>query len=236
MAYTIRTPSGQGYQMEAPDEGKLFKGTDGQIYTIQSGKVSVLTPEQALADKYGLGSIASTGNQPATKWNEWLASQGLTTGGAVKTRAYSELGIDPNKLPEYSLPDLAQYGIATNYNNQFKWWENQLSYDDFQKLYSGGNIATEAKGPTEIFGADIPKEISGVGGPKDLQGNLITPADYAKYGITDTKPAAPVTYVNGVAQPAPGAPGASGEAPQTGTQPQYQILNVEAMGKYKPTD
>jgi len=280
MAYTIRTPDGKGYQMEGPEEGKLFKNIAGEVGMIKGGQYYKISPEQELANKYNLGSIASTGDSPAIAWNNWLRSQGLTTGGAVQERAYKELGIDLTKLPEYNTADLYQYGVFTG-------TPQSLSGADAKSGYDMGAFAKAATTPTELTGNAIPKEISGANGPVDAQGNPIASADYAKYGITDTKPAAPVTYVNGVAQPAAGgktnplglvlpnqftpeekaaitkygfdpnqgmdrnqlngllsgnlqqaglAPGASGEAPQTGTQPQYQILNVEAMGKYKPTD
>jgi hypothetical protein len=54
-----------------------------------------------------------------------------------------------------------------------------------------GAFAKAATTPTELTGNAIPKEISGVGGPKDLQGNLITPEKYAEYGITNTQPQTP---------------------------------------------
>ncbi|MFA5125355.1 MAG: hypothetical protein WC473_06085 [Patescibacteria group bacterium] len=184
MAYTIRTPDGKGYQMEAPDEGKLFKDTGGQVGMIKGGQFYKLNAEQELANKYNLGSIASTGDSPAIAWNNWLRSQGLTTGGAVQQRAYQELGIDLTKLPEYNTADLYQYGVFTG-------TPQSLSGADAKSGYDMGAFAKAATTPTELTGNAIPKEISGVGGPKDLQGNLITPEKYAEYGITNTQPQTP---------------------------------------------
>lgn len=235
MAYTIRTPDGKGYQIDAPEEGKLFKDTGGNVYSLKGGQLYSFSAEQALADKYGLGSISSTGTTGNTKWTDWLKSQGLTTGGAVQNRAYSELGIDPSKLSEYNLGDLQSYGVFTMPKNGVL---PTLSTTDTQSNYYSGNLAKAAAAPTEVFGANIPKEISGANGPVTATGEAIKPEDYAKYGITNESAVAP-TYqtkdTSGNVKIATAPPTTvAGGTPQQGT-PEYRAYaesNAPAGTRY----
>lgn len=129
-----------------------------------------------------LGSAAESTDSGQVMKNIAKAAglQYFTTGGDVANWAYGDLGIDPSKLPEYNMGDLGSYGIT-------KGTEGALSANEAKQLYSSGGFATPDAGVKEVFGAEIPKIISGEGGPKDAQGNLIPPEKYAEYGITDNK-------------------------------------------------
>jgi hypothetical protein len=192
------------FSFEIPDEGQIFK-TDqdnlGNLSVIQGGQLKTFDPYQYyVQSKFG-------GN--TDEFYKWVNQSGFRTNQALTNKIYSDLGIDVSKIPYYNPADLRTYAQTSGKlgidNRSGMVQSTALDYNTAKTLIGQiGNYAapTGYMGEKDLSAAEAPKVISGEGGPKDAQGNLIPPEDYAKYGITDTKSAAPVTYVNGVAQTA----------------------------------
>ena len=235
--YTILNPSFGGvgakeFKIPMHDEGKLFK-SGGIYYKLQGGELYSLDPQLALGEKI-FGSVekakAPSGVRTNSNLELYLQEHGATTQQAVENLVNKELGIDANKIPEYNFGDVAQY-IINQYNPSHAWDRRgnspiatKMSLTDFNTAYKGGNIATTPGRATErdLSGLEAPKLITGEGGPKDLQGNLIPVSKYAEMGIT---PPTPVT-------PQGGAPGASGEAIKAG----QRIPGPSYLANFKESD